>query len=90
MCLSSVYPNLSRDHRQLDAKFLAQETEGLVKIQPSITIAALKEEVKSKFHYTVSYKKMWQAKQKAIAQVFGDWDTSFQSIAEIRASYSKI
>ncbi|CAH9129658.1 unnamed protein product [Cuscuta epithymum] len=67
-----VYQSLSRDHPMLDSNLLAREIENQVKVEPSITVAALIETSKEKFSYDVSYKKMCNAKQKAIHTVFGD------------------
>ena len=73
-----VYPRLSRDHPQLNSNLLAQEIESQVKAEPSITVAALNAKVIDKFSYDVSYKKMWYTKQKAIKNIFGDWDTFYR------------
>ncbi|XP_015948901.1 uncharacterized protein LOC107473828 [Arachis duranensis] len=36
--------------------------------------------VESAYGYKVSYKKVWLAKQKAIARIYGDWDDSYNQL----------
>jgi len=31
-----------------------------------------------KYGYTISYTKAWNAKQRAIEEIFGDWDKSYE------------
>ncbi|XP_021975487.1 uncharacterized protein LOC110870611 [Helianthus annuus] len=73
-CLHSM---ITQDHPNLDATLIAQEIQHLIKEQPSISIATLKAEIIDKLSYTPSYKKVWVGKQKAIEQVFGNWEESF-------------
>ncbi|CAH9097342.1 unnamed protein product [Cuscuta epithymum] len=84
-----LYQSLSRDHPMLDSNLLAREIENQVKVEPSITVAALIETSKEKFSYDVSYKKMWNAKQKAIHTVFGDWDKSYKTLPKFVAALEK-
>ena len=74
---SCLHSELSQDHPHIDASFIANEAQHLVKEQPSITVSALKAKIMKILNYTVSYKKVWKGKQKAIEQVFGDWDYSY-------------
>ncbi|RYR02195.1 hypothetical protein Ahy_B06g081016 isoform A [Arachis hypogaea] len=50
------------------------ESDLLIKVKSVIA------EVQSRFNYTVSYRKAWLAKQKAVAKVFGDWEVSYQTL----------
>ena len=60
-----------------------------MKAEPSITIGALNVKVRDKFSYNVSYKKMWYAKQKAITNIFGDWDTSYRVLPRFIVALEK-
>ncbi|KAF7839281.1 serine/threonine-protein phosphatase 7 long form-like protein [Senna tora] len=40
------------------------------------------------FEYTVSYKKAWKAKQKAIARVYGNWENSYRLLPRWLAAVS--
>ncbi|XP_057756101.1 uncharacterized protein LOC130975304 [Arachis stenosperma] len=37
-------------------------------------------EVQSKFNYTISYRKAWLAKQKAVESIFGGWEASYEAL----------
>nr|KAJ0195883.1 hypothetical protein LSAT_V11C700382650 [Lactuca sativa] len=73
-CLNN---NISQDHPNLDGNLIAQETKHLIKEQPSISIPTLKAEIVEKLGYIPSYKKVWTGKQKAIEQLFGNWEESY-------------
>lgn len=49
-------------------------------------IATIIEVVKEKFQFTISYKKAWLARTKAVAMVFGDWDESYRRLPRYMAS----
>ncbi|XP_057734760.1 uncharacterized protein LOC130950259 [Arachis stenosperma] len=52
----------------------------LVETDPSLKVKSVIAEVQSKFNYTTSYRKAWLAKQKAIANLFGDWEASYEAL----------
>ncbi|CAH1433473.1 unnamed protein product [Lactuca virosa] len=68
---------ITQDHPNLDANLIAQETEHLIKEQPSISIPNLRAEIVDKLGYTPSYRKVWVGKQKAIEHIFGKWEESY-------------
>ncbi|RYR19069.1 hypothetical protein Ahy_B03g063748 [Arachis hypogaea] len=53
---------ISQDHAKLDSDIIAEVIKPLSKADPSI---------KSKFNYTISYRKAWLVKQKTVEQIFG-------------------
>nr|KAJ0210772.1 hypothetical protein LSAT_V11C400215000 [Lactuca sativa] len=71
---------LRANHINLDASLIAQETKHLIKEQPSIIVPALRAEIVDKLGYTPSYKNLWARKQKAIEQVFGNWEESYAAL----------
>ncbi|GKE83156.1 uncharacterized protein Tco_1553156, partial [Tanacetum coccineum] len=75
-----LHYKITQDHPNLDARLIAQETEHLIKEQPSISIPALRAEIINKLGYTPSYKKVWMGKEKAIEHVFGNWDDSYTAL----------
>ncbi|KAL6317566.1 hypothetical protein AAG906_030319 [Vitis piasezkii] len=75
-----VYPKLSQDHSQLDSTFIAREVQNIVQSDHTISILALHQIVKDKFGYNVHYKRIWEAKRKAMIRIFGDWDESYQTL----------
>ncbi|XP_057719343.1 uncharacterized protein LOC130933743 [Arachis stenosperma] len=58
-----------------DAIRLLVEADYLIKVKSVIA------EVQGRFNYTVSYRKAWLTKQKAVAKVFGDWEVSYQTLS---------
>ncbi|XP_016169067.1 uncharacterized protein LOC107611676 [Arachis ipaensis] len=52
----------------------------LVQADPLIKVKSVIAEVQGKFNYTVSYRKAWLTKQKAVAKIFGDWEVSYQTL----------
>ncbi|KAJ9675204.1 hypothetical protein PVL29_024234 [Vitis rotundifolia] len=75
-----VYPKLSQDHSQLDSTFIAREIQNVVQRDHTISIAALHQIVKDKFGYNLHYKRIWEAKRKAIIRIFDDWNESYQAL----------
>ncbi|XP_057746173.1 uncharacterized protein LOC130965427 [Arachis stenosperma] len=71
---------ISQDHDKLDSDTIAEAIRPLVEADPSIKVKSVIAEVQSRFNYTVSYRKTWLAKQKAVAKVFGDWEVSYQTL----------
>jgi len=52
----------------------------LVKANPSIPVKSLIAEIQNRYGYSVSYKKAWKAKQKALAMQFRDWEKSYNHL----------
>ncbi|KAJ9672503.1 hypothetical protein PVL29_025922 [Vitis rotundifolia] len=75
-----VYPKLSQDHSQLDSTLIAREIQNVVQRDHTTSIATLHQIVRDKFGYDVHYKRIWEAKRKAMLRVFGDWDESYQAL----------
>ncbi|XP_057760166.1 uncharacterized protein LOC130980512 [Arachis stenosperma] len=71
---------ISQDHTKLDSDTIANAIRLLVEADPSIKVKSVIAEVQGKFNYTVSYRKAWLAKQKAIAKISGDREVSYQTL----------
>ncbi|XP_025616572.1 uncharacterized protein [Arachis hypogaea] len=71
---------ISQDHAKLDSDTIADAIRPLVEADPSINVKSVIAEVQGRFNYTVSYRKTWLAKQKAVAKIFGDWEVSYQTL----------
>ncbi|XP_027905666.1 uncharacterized protein LOC114165204 [Vigna unguiculata] len=52
----------------------------LVRTNPSIRIKSLVADIKSRYRYTVTYRRAWIAKEKAITMEYGDWDQSYNEV----------
>ncbi|KAG7544214.1 Zinc finger PMZ-type [Arabidopsis thaliana x Arabidopsis arenosa] len=66
--------------------FLAGEIQGLIKAQPSLSIADMFAWVKGDFGYTVSHSIMSDAKKKATVAILGDLDKSFSVLPKLMAA----
>ncbi|XP_016178826.1 uncharacterized protein LOC107621310 [Arachis ipaensis] len=71
---------ISQDHAKLDSDTIADAIRPLVEADPSIKVKSVIAEVQGRFNYTMSYRKAWLAKQKAVTKIFGDWEVSYQTL----------
>ncbi|XP_057759483.1 uncharacterized protein LOC130979939 [Arachis stenosperma] len=71
---------LRQDHGRLDSKVIAQHIFTMVKADPTISIRVLQGGVENHFGYKASYRKVWLAKQRVIARIYGDWDESYNEL----------
>ena len=72
---------MSQDHYNLDSTQIASIFFHLVRTNPSICIKSLVADIKSRYGYTVTYRRAWIAKEKAITMEYGDWDQSYNEVS---------
>jgi hypothetical protein len=75
-----VFPRMSQDHSQLDSKMIARELHNIISADPAVSVKALGQVIQDRFGYKVHYKRIWDAKRKAISNIFGEWDASYQRL----------
>ena len=63
---------LQRDGRMMDFNFVASKIVSKLQQDHSTHIDQLWDIIKTKYDHELSYYKVWDAKQKAIAKIFGD------------------
>ena len=63
---------LRRDGKMMDSNFVASKIVGRLRQKHTAPIDELWEIIRSKYDHELSYYKVWHAKQKAIAKIFGD------------------
>jgi len=68
-CFSTL---ISQDHCNLDSTQIASIFFHLVRTNPSIRIKSLVANIKSRYGYTVTYRRAWIVKEKAITMEYGD------------------
>ena len=68
-CLST---SLSEDHPKLDTNVICSMIFPMVQADPMISIKVLQGSMEVRYGFKTSYRKVWLAKQKAIAKVYGD------------------
>ncbi|XP_025604127.1 uncharacterized protein [Arachis hypogaea] len=71
---------ISQNHSKLDSNTVAEAIKPLVEVDPSIRVKSVIAEVQAKFNYTISYRKAWLAKQKAVGSIFGGWEASYEAL----------
>ncbi|RYR55096.1 uncharacterized protein [Arachis hypogaea] len=71
---------ISHDHSKLGSNTIAEAIKPLVEVDPFIKVKSVITEVQSKFNYTVSYRKSWLAKQKAVESIFGRCEVSYEAL----------
>ena len=65
---------------------MGRDVMPMITKDPSINITAIMAKVKEKYKYTISYKKAWNAKQKATGMIFGDWDAFYTELPKFMAA----
>ena len=69
---SCISFGLRRDGKMMDSNFVASEIVGKLRQNHTTRIDELWEIIHTKYNHELSYYKVWDAKQKAIAKIFGD------------------
>ncbi|XP_010418481.1 PREDICTED: uncharacterized protein LOC104704057 [Camelina sativa] len=70
-----------------ELEFAAEEIESLIRVQPTLTIAELKDWWFEKFGYKLETSVMKAAKLEAIKKIYGDWDQSFRLMTKLMAAF---
>ncbi|XP_015970788.1 uncharacterized protein LOC107494245 [Arachis duranensis] len=65
---SGLAPTMSQDHHQLDSSLICRVILPMIQSNPSVSIPVLQGAVHASYHFKSSYRKVWMAKQKAIAR----------------------
>ncbi|XP_016681874.2 uncharacterized protein [Gossypium hirsutum] len=76
-CIST---RMTEDHGKLDSKTICACIMPMVKDMPTIKVSVLIAEMQAQFQYRVSYWKAWIAKQMAMEQLYGDYDSSYNKL----------
>ena len=71
----------------MDSNFVASEIVGRLRQKHTAPIDELWEIIRTKYDHELSYYKVWHAKQKAIAKIFGDWEESYQRLRKLLLAY---
>ncbi|XP_015950789.1 uncharacterized protein LOC107475640 [Arachis duranensis] len=72
--------SISSDHRQLDYHVICARIFPLVRADAAVTIKVLQQATEAYYGFKPSYQKVWMAKQKAVAQIYGDWGESYAEL----------
>ncbi|XP_016167948.1 uncharacterized protein LOC107610407 [Arachis ipaensis] len=69
--------SISSDHRQLDYHVICAKILPLVRADAAVTVKVLQQATEADYDFRPSYRKVWMAKQKVVAQIYGDWEESY-------------
>uniref|UniRef100_A0A2N9G230 CCHC-type domain-containing protein n=1 Tax=Fagus sylvatica TaxID=28930 RepID=A0A2N9G230_FAGSY len=72
------HPNIRKDGKVFDSNFIEREVRSYVANDQTISVKSLRHHMCTQFGHKISYYKVWDAKQKAIANIYGDWGESYQ------------
>ena len=76
------------DGRMMDCNFLAAEFVPTLQENHMPTINHLRDFIKAKYYgHKLSYYKIWDEKQKAIAKIFRNWEESYQRLRKLLFAY---
>ncbi|GAU45778.1 hypothetical protein TSUD_24420 [Trifolium subterraneum] len=78
-CTSS---SLSQDHPRLDASLISQCIVPILKDNLSTPAKVIIVFIRNKFNHTIRYRKAWNAKNKAIEKICGNWVDSFHDLPQ--------
>ena len=82
-CLSL---QVNHDGRMMDLKFIAITLESYVREDISRTIATLRSFLHAKHNHWASHYKVWDAKQKVVAAIYGDFNESYVELPQFLAA----
>ncbi|XP_016172506.1 uncharacterized protein LOC107614890 [Arachis ipaensis] len=76
-CLAT---SISSDHRSLDYHVISTFIMPMVRADASVNIKVLLNTTAANFGFRPTYRRVWMAKQKAVAVIYGDWDESYNEL----------
>ncbi|XP_015953717.1 uncharacterized protein LOC127747547 [Arachis duranensis] len=76
-CLAT---SISSDHRSLDYHVISAFIMPMVRADASVSIKVLLNATAAHFGFRPTYRRVWLAKQKAVALIYGDWDESYNEL----------
>ncbi|XP_057763569.1 uncharacterized protein LOC130984368 [Arachis stenosperma] len=76
-CLAT---SISSDHRQLDYHVICARILPLVRADAAVIVKVLQQATEADYGFRPSYRKVWMMKQKAVAQIYGDWKESYAEL----------
>ncbi|XP_057746474.1 uncharacterized protein LOC130965730 [Arachis stenosperma] len=76
-CLAT---SISSDHRQLDYHVICARNLPLVRADAAVKVKVLQQATEADYGFRPSYRNVWMAKQKAVAQIYEDWKESYAEL----------
>ena len=76
---------VNKDGRMINSNFLAKELHKYILEDHTCKINDLQNLMKERFRHEILYYKIWNAKQKAFANIHGNWEKSYQKLQKLLA-----
>ncbi|RYR54248.1 hypothetical protein Ahy_A06g029514 isoform E [Arachis hypogaea] len=76
-CLAT---SISSDHKSLDYHVISAFIMPMVRADASVSIKVLLNATTAHFGFRPTYRRVWMAKQKVVALIYGDWDESYNEL----------
>lgn len=73
---------MSQDHRKLYSNIICDSIKSLINSDASLKVKHIITHIREALNYTISYKKAWISKNKAIASIYGNWETSYNKLPQ--------
>ena len=67
-----LFTGLSRDHKHVSGRMISTLVRHIVEKDPDVKVEAIVAAVNDQFQYTVSYRKAWCGKHKALVDIYGE------------------
>ncbi|XP_024628916.1 uncharacterized protein [Medicago truncatula] len=77
-----VSTEMTQDHHKLSYNVICESVKSLLYMDASITVKVIIAHIREKFNYTVSYRKAWRARNKAIESIYGNWEESYEELPQ--------
>ena len=61
-----------------------------MKINLDLTPANIIAEINDKFHISITYRKAWHVRTKALSNIFGDWELSYENLPQHLKAIKKV
>jgi len=67
---------------KLSYNVICESLKSPLHMDASITVKVIIAHIREKFNYTISYRKAWRAKNKAIESIYGNWEESYKELPQ--------
>ncbi|XP_016185960.1 uncharacterized protein LOC107627649 [Arachis ipaensis] len=72
--------SISSDHRSLDYHVISTFILQMVRADAAVCIKVLLNAIEAHFGFRPTYRRVWLAKKKSVAQIYRDWDDSYNEL----------
>jgi hypothetical protein len=78
-------PGVQKTHRNLTSQYIVNEMYGIIVENLSYESKSIIRYIQEKYKYTISYNKVWSAKQKVLEMRFGTFEAAYDNVLRLLA-----